>query len=109
MANLNKKTKAELIEIIKSQDKTLMQLNNDEHSLRIEKDKFEKMYHETDEQNQRLNEQALELDTKVKAAAEEVVNLAAKLKSVRKANRGMFVGLVLMLIVWLLTLIQFAI
>lgn len=158
MKNISKMTKAELIEELKGQVVELestREINNnlsserdnliDEnhnlrvemHSLQLNYDMLKSNYDGVEEENQRLNDKALELDAKVKASAEEIVNLTkekqsfinkiellhtvnsnlsekiiekeTQLKRAGKVNKSIFASLILVLIVWIVTLIQFAI
>lgn len=158
MKNYSKCTKAELLEELKGMTVELSTVRNyfegmkserdsvvsenhnlkeEIHSLKLNYDMLKSNYDGVEEQNQRLNDQALELDSKVKAAAEEVVilgkvkqnhitlinslradidgmstTLAEKqqqLKSAGKMQRGLFGTLIFILIVWIVTLLNFAI
>jgi len=99
MANLNKKTKAELLEIIAQQEKNLEQMSLENKTLSDERNQFHKMFVDLDEENKNLTSRLSEFTDKVNIKEQ-------KLKNANKVNNSMFIGLVLTLIAWLLTLIR---
>lgn len=123
MSNFAKLTKKELIEKLETLQVEYRNVKDEANKNRINLDAMKSAYEGVDKENAKLNDSNLQLNDALINAKQRVEGLIAdingmskqlseketKLKSAGKMQRGLFGTLILVLIVWIVTLLNFAI